>query len=130
MRKAFTLIEMLAVILILGIVALVVTPVVTKAINDARIGAFKRNVEGLEKAVDNKIALALLSGNVEEESYIYSDGQSTFGDLDKYFKGKRPDEAIFHAQPDGKVEYVIYDKDLKVCASKSYSQTKINVLVN
>ena len=126
-NRGFTLIEMLATVVILGIIGLIATPVVTNIVNDAKVGAFKRSVEGITTAIDNKYAVSLLAGNVEETSYIYSNGKSTLGDLDKYFKGKRPDEAIFHINSNGEMEYVIYDKDLKVCASKSFTSDDYKV---
>ncbi len=126
-KRGFTLIEMLATVVILGVIGLIATPVVTNIVNDAKVGAFKRSVEGITTAIDNKYAVALLAGNVEETSYIYADGKSTLGDLDKYFKGKRPDEAIFHINTNGEMEYVIYDKELKVCASKSFTSDDYKV---
>ena len=41
MKKAFTLIELLAVIIILAIIALIATPIVLDVINDARRSASK-----------------------------------------------------------------------------------------
>ncbi len=47
MKRGFTLIEMLATIVIIGIIALVAIPVVTNAVEDAKIGVAKRNIENL-----------------------------------------------------------------------------------
>ena len=130
MKKAFTLIELLSVIIILGIIALIAVPVTSRIIDEARIGAFKRSVENIEDAVGRKVAMDLLKGDNSEKSYVYSDGKSTSGDLDKAFKGKRPDEAIIHVNSSGEIEYAIYDKDLKVCVSKSYESSEYEVSKN
>ncbi len=124
MKRGFTLIEMLATIVIIGIIALVAIPVVTNAVEDAKIGVAKRNIENLEDIINRKIAIDLLKGNIGEKSYVYSDGKSTSGDLDKAFKGKRPDEAIIHVNEDGKIEYAIYYEDTKTCAYKSYDSNE------
>lgn len=130
MKKAFTLIELLSVIIILGIIALIAIPVTSRIIDEARMGAFKRSVENIEDAVGRKVAMDLLKGDNSEKSYVYSDGKSTSGDLDKAFKGKRPDEAIIHVNSSGEIEYAIYDKDLKVCVSKSYESSEYEVSKN
>ena len=44
-KNAFTLIELLAVIVVLAIIALIATPVVINIINDAQISADKRSIE-------------------------------------------------------------------------------------
>ena len=49
-KKGFTLVELLAVIVILAIVALITTPIVLKIINVARKGAFTRTAEMVLKA--------------------------------------------------------------------------------
>src|SRR5574344_1399008 len=46
-KKGFTLLELLAVIVVLAVIALIVTPFVTKAIEEAKKGAFKNSAYGL-----------------------------------------------------------------------------------
>ena len=60
-RKGFTLVELLAVIVILAVIALIATPVVINMIEEARIGAFKDSVLSAYKAVENKLVLEGLS---------------------------------------------------------------------
>lgn len=50
MKKGFTLVEMLSVIVILGIVALIAFPAVDNAIKDSREKAYKQNIEYIESA--------------------------------------------------------------------------------
>ncbi len=50
MKKGFTLVELLAVIVILGILGLVVYPSVISVIKDARDSAYKSQVKVIEKA--------------------------------------------------------------------------------
>ena len=51
-KKGFTLIEVLAVIIILGIIALISVPVVIGIINNARKGAFKASVQSIFRSYE------------------------------------------------------------------------------
>src|SRR5574344_317697 len=62
-RKAFTLIELLAVIVILAIIALIITPVITDVIKKARESSDLRSAEAYVKAGDNFYAEATLDTN-------------------------------------------------------------------
>ena len=55
--KAFTLIELLAVIVILAVISLIATPFVTNAINSAKKGAFKDSLYSVFRASDYYLAL-------------------------------------------------------------------------
>lgn len=50
MKKGFTLVELLVVIVILGLIALVVYPSVIKIINDSRESAYESQIKIVEKA--------------------------------------------------------------------------------
>ena len=54
-KNAFTLIELLAVIVILAIIALIATPIILGIINDTKMEANKRSVEMYSEAVENAI---------------------------------------------------------------------------
>ena len=51
-RKVFTLIELLAVIVILAIIALIATPIILGIINSTRSEARKRSAEAVSHAVE------------------------------------------------------------------------------
>ena len=51
-RNGFTLVELLAVIVILAIIALIATPIILGIINDARESAKERSVDLVEEAVE------------------------------------------------------------------------------
>ena len=55
--KAFTLIELLAVIVILAIIALIATPIVLNIIKDSKENTIKISAENYLSALDNSIAL-------------------------------------------------------------------------
>lgn len=55
--KGFTLVELLAVIVILAIIALIATPIILGVIDDARKGAAKSAALGYIDAVEKQIAI-------------------------------------------------------------------------
>ena len=59
-KKGFTLIELIAVLVILAILALIVTPLVMNIIRKARISADKRSVDAYGRSVELAIANYLL----------------------------------------------------------------------
>ena len=50
-NKGFTLIELIAVIILVGLIALIITPKITKVLKTQKMNIFKDSVEGIVKAV-------------------------------------------------------------------------------
>ena len=100
MKKGFTLIEVLAVIVILAIIALIATPIILGIINDAREKANERSVELYASAVRNGIAAYQLREGKEVLPGTYNESKSL----------------PFEVEYDGKVdcENVIISEDGKV----------------
>ena len=75
-RNAFTLIELLAVIVVLAIIALIATPIVMNTIKKSKKGAAERSAENYIDAVETAVATERLNGNVMEdgEYEVTSDG--------------------------------------------------------
>ena len=59
-KKGFTLIELIAVLVILAILALIVTPLVMNIIRKARISADKRSIDAYGRSIEYAISLYLL----------------------------------------------------------------------
>ena len=55
-KKGFTLIELIAVLVILAILALIVTPLVMSIIKKARISADKRSIDAYGRSIELAIA--------------------------------------------------------------------------
>ena len=75
-NKAFTLVELLAVIIILGALALIVTPVVLNIINDSKRSTAMVNADEYIKAVNDKIVESLdttVSTPILDGTYTISD---------------------------------------------------------
>ena len=75
-KNAFTLIELLAVIVVLAIIALIATPIVMNTIKRSKKGAAERSADSYVKQVEVAVAEERLSKNevLEGEYQITSDG--------------------------------------------------------
>ena len=62
-KKGFTLVELLAVIVILAFIALITIPIVLSTVNKSEDSADKRSAENYRRAVKNAIARGSLNGN-------------------------------------------------------------------
>ena len=72
-KNAFTLIELLAVIVVLAIIALIATPIVMNTINSAKKGAAERSADNYIDAVETTVATKRLDGNILEGTYTIND---------------------------------------------------------
>ena len=63
-KKAFTLIELLATIVILGLLALIVTPGVAKVIRNSKMNTAKASLEGYVREIENAVALYMTDNGV------------------------------------------------------------------
>ena len=87
-NKGFTLVELLAVIVILAIIALIATPIILNVINDAKKQAAKDSAYGYMDAVEKYI----VSSELEDKSI--KDGRYSVEDLNSMgvsVKGSTPD---------------------------------------
>lgn len=77
-NKAFTLIELLSVIVILSIIFLIATPIILGIIKDAREESYKRSVEMYAKAIENAIAKQQLfnPNEVVSGTFTTTDGRN------------------------------------------------------
>ncbi len=99
-KKAFTLIELLAVIVILGILALIVTPILINVVKDSNEKSYKLSADGYISAVNDYILSNQLDGKKVEN------GKYNIKNLDVKISGKAPskgsveiyDEKINNAQ--------------------------------
>ena len=71
MKKGITLIELLAVIIILAIIALIATPVILNIIKDAKQNANKRSVELFTDSLSKKVASIYLEDSTLDLSGLY-----------------------------------------------------------
>ena len=60
-RKAFTLIELLAVIIILAVVALITVPIVLKIIDNIKLNSIKSSTFGYVDSIEKSLAQYLIN---------------------------------------------------------------------
>ena len=63
-KKGFTLVELLAIIVILGIIMSIVTPIIIKIINDSKKETYKLSMSGYVRAVEEQIAVNKAKGKI------------------------------------------------------------------
>ncbi len=89
-KKGFTLVELLAVIVILAIIAVIATPIILGVIEKAKIGAVKQSAYGYVDAVEKQIVY----NQVKENQTKIIDGTYTVENLKDYgvkVKGTNPE---------------------------------------
>ena len=87
-KKGFTLVELLAVIVILAIIAVIATPMILNVIDNAKKGAAESSAYGYVDAVEKSILEEELKGNIKDKNKVYNVSDLTFVNI----KGDKPTE--------------------------------------
>ena len=126
-KKAFTLIELLAVIVILGIIATIVTATISKVTSNARKQAFKESARGLIRAAESYIGEYILKNHQAPEfpMTFTCDGTSCkYNDIELAFAGEIPKSGSIIADGLKKVE-ASYLSDGKYCAAGTKTDMQV-----
>ncbi len=105
MKRGFTLVELLAVIVILAIVTLIAVPLVYTQIEKSKKGAAESSCYALEESASNFFTVALAQNKNVEEFIFECNGSSCvspYGSLE--IRGKVPSSGKIQVQSDGTVE--------------------------
>ena len=121
MKKAFTLIELLAVIAIIAIVGLITSPMISDILENSEKGAFEDSVQGIIKAIDIDKANGGFNIN---RVYTMTNGVIA-PDID--YKNSFDGSGVIKLDEDGNISVVIqYDK---WCATKDYNSKAVTVKI-
>jgi len=90
-NKAFTLVELLTTIVILGIIAVIATPIITDVISDSKKNAFKNSAYGIVDAANQYYLNSKLNNEVFDEiTFTVSNNKLMSGNKELLFQGKSP----------------------------------------
>lgn len=90
-KKGFTLIEVLAVIVILAVIALITTPIIFNVVDESRMNSFTRSVEEMRNVIDMDYNEYARSGEVEysyKNNSLVCVGCNDGSDLELDFTGE------------------------------------------
>ena len=71
-KNGFTLVEVLAVIVVLSIIALIAVPTVSNIVDTSKRGAFRDSIENLTRAMEQKCLSDIYDGAIEEKEYTFT----------------------------------------------------------
>ena len=120
MKKGFTLVELLAVIIILGVLSLLIVPKVINTLNDSEEKTNMASAEGLLKAAEFKYQDNEINGISESILVDYTNNINT-DVLD--FNGKKPEKGKANIRSNGKIAFAV--KIGEYCYYKSYNEREI-----
>ncbi|MBP3461520.1 MAG: type II secretion system protein [Bacilli bacterium] len=133
-KKGFTLVELLAVIVILSVIALIAIPLILNIVSDAKKSALKDSTYTLVKAAENYLSMEQIHGKeidwktnkITNEKYI-SFNLSNEEDVKKLsVKGKIPKKGRVEITNKGDTFVVAIDE--KICAKKNYKENIVKLL--
>ncbi len=126
--KAFTLIELLGVIVILGVLAAIATPIILGVIGNAQREAFKNTAYGVSKSANNTYVSNLYKGReATNVVFTYTDGveTSTPDGFILNYSGTKPQNGQVVLTKTGKVAIALHNG--KYCATKGYSDSAVTI---
>lgn len=120
-KQGFTIIELLATIVILAITSVIVFPIITDFVEQSKYNTAKNNASGLLDAARNYHALEMADKGITESVTI------TFPEGDKKldYHGKTPKSGSLTIDVDGKVTLQV--EFGKYCATKKKTTDKVTV---
>ena len=122
MKKGFTLVELLAVIVILGLISVIVVPKVVNTLNNSEEKTDLASAKGLLKAAQYKYQDNELKGIQENITINYETGQN----IDKLeYSGEKPESGKIQVTSEGRISMAVKIKDK--CYTKAFGSEEIKV---
>lgn len=122
-QKAFTLVELLAVIIIIGLLSVLIIPKVTQTLKDAEKKSKLTSAQNLVKAAELKASNNELTGDTRNIKINYQTGEN-LNYLD--YTGEKPQIGQVQIKTNGEVAMAVKFGDY--CYLKSYNSNDINVI--
>jgi len=124
-NRAFTLIELLAVIVILAIIAVIATPIILKVIEDTKKEAFRNTAYGIIKAAEMEYTNQMIKGENNELIYTYVDGKEEANRIGTSLKynGEKPKDGTIVVNSEGKIAIAIHNGTF--CSEKTFDESVV-----
>jgi len=122
-KKAFTLVELLAVIVILGLLMVIIVPKVTQTLKDAEKNTNMTSAENLVKAATLKATNNEMTGNSENIKINYTTGENQ-NYID--YTGEKPTSGQVQIKSNGEVAMAVRFGDY--CYLKPYNSDDITTI--
>ncbi len=127
--KGFTLVELLAVIVIIAVIALITTPIVLNVVQNSKENAFKDTAHGLVLAAGTYQAQQQALNRNTTLTINYATSSASEKDLLKT-KGTLPDAGELSIDSKGKVTLALWSNDAKVCVVKKANAKEVTINKN
>jgi len=118
-KKGFTLVELLAVIIILAVIALIATPIVLDVVESSRKSAFESSTYGIVDTIKLKTAENMLAGLPKTKTYTFPTEELEMG-------GEQPKGGSAQVDSSGRIAIAIHNGDL--CAIKEFTEGVVRVV--
>lgn len=120
-KKGFTLVELLAVIVILGLLAVLIVPKVTETLKKSRININQSSVSGLQRVADNFYMGKKIDGSFSGCLYDFTNNVNTCEGIE--FTGEKPEKGVLSIDKNGDV--LIAVKFDNLCYYKSNNSDEV-----
>ena len=128
-KNGFTLVELLAVIVIIAIIALITTPIVLNVVQSSRENAFKDTAHGLVLAAGTYQAEQQALNRDTTLTINYATSSDSEKNLLKT-KGTLPDAGELSIDEKGKVTLALWSNDARVCVVKKADAKELTINEN
>ncbi len=119
MKKGFTLLELLAVIVLLAVITMITTPVILKEIKSSKEKAFIQSAYSLVQASTTYQA----NNNYKAYTFNFADESTGYKNLE--IDGDYPSSGTLTIDENGKVNLTLWSDDLSICISKEKDTKEI-----
>ena len=120
-NKAFTLIELLAVIVILAIIALIAVPIILNIVEKSKKSAFQDSAYGLIESTKLLYTEGVLDGDSKDQVFEFGEGKTN----NLKYSGSAPKGGSIVLTSEGEIEVAIHNNEW--CATKGKDESKITI---
>ena len=116
-KNGFTLVEVLAVIIVMGLLATITGPYVIRSINTSKKNAFKNSVEGIVRVIENEYTIT--NGTIKDQSGNKLKKAGGDGEIGSAYLDEN-----------GRIAIAVENNNKKWCAQKRLKQSGITITEN